>query len=240
MNDYFLVKNFFNYEKLISPPKNLPKNLKTVYVTDNENNTELLQNLGWEIVKIVKDFIHLTDLFERRKVISYINSYPLKVVPELIDPRYIFICDSNIDSLWFKYQNFVDTCSDEFALFVTSGYYQNGRDNIDSECIASCNQPRWSYNHNEIRESTNKYKKTLTDAGVNTEQLSIVSAKYIGWNVKHPKYGELSDTLYSEYSVNLQGNIILTYISGLYKNFVYNYYENDYSGGVVNQHNFQA
>jgi hypothetical protein len=80
----------------------------------------------------------------------------------------------------------------------------------------------------------------LTDAGVNTEQLSIVSAKYIGWNVKHPKYGELSDTLYSEYSVNLQGNIILTYISGLYKNFVYNYYENDYSGGVVNQHNFQV
>jgi hypothetical protein len=28
-----------------------------------------------------------------------------------------------------------------FALFVISGYYQNGRDNIDSECIASCNQP---------------------------------------------------------------------------------------------------
>lgn len=240
MNDYFLVKNFFDYEKIIPPPKNLPKNLKTVYVTDNDNNTELLQNLGWEIVKIVNDYTHITDLFERRRLISYINSYPLKVVPELINPRYIFICDSNIDSLWFKYQNFVDNCSDEFALFVTSGYHQNERDNIESECEISCQTNRWSYNHNEIRESTNRYKKILTDEGINPEQLSVVSAKYIGWNVKHPKYNELSDTLYNEGTINLQGNIILTYISGIYKNFVYNYYENDYSGGVVNQHNYEA
>jgi hypothetical protein len=31
----FLVKNLFNYEKVIAPPINLHVNFETVYVTDN-------------------------------------------------------------------------------------------------------------------------------------------------------------------------------------------------------------
>ena len=99
MNDYFFVKNFFNYEKIIPPPKNLPKNLITVYVTDSDKNAETAKSLGWEITKVLNEHTNITDSFEKRKLVAFINSYPLKVVPELENPRYIFICDSNISKI---------------------------------------------------------------------------------------------------------------------------------------------
>jgi hypothetical protein len=238
MSDYFLVKNFFNYEKIIPPPKNLPENLITVYVTDSDKNAETAKSLGWEITKVLKDHINITDSFEKRKLIGFINAYPLKVVPELENPRYIFVCDSNINNLWFGYGDFVKKCSDNYALFVTSGYYSGNRDNIDRECEISCNVKRWSYNSISIKESTERYKKILENNNIEYKNLSIVSAKYYGWNVKHKMYDKLSDVLYDEYCKNLQGNIILTYMSGLFKNNVFNYHTNDYSGSSLNGHNF--
>ena len=238
MNDYFLVKNFFNYEKIIPPPKNLPKNLITVYVTDSDKNAETAKSLGWEITKVLNEHTNITDSFEKRKLVAFINSYPLKVVPELENPRYIFICDSNINELWFSYGDFVEKCSDDYGLFVTSGYYSGNRDNIESECHDSCMVPRWSYNHKGIKNSTEKYKKILNDNNIDYNNLSIVSAKYYGWNVKHKMYPEMSDILYNEYCENLQGNIILTFMSGLFKGNVFNYYTNDYSGSNLNEHNF--
>lgn len=50
----------------------------------------------------------------------------------------------------------------------------------------------------------------------------------------------LSDILYNEICKNLQGNIILTYMSGLYKDYIYNYYTNNYQGGIINSHKFDA
>ena len=240
MNDYFLVKNLFNYEKVIPPPKNLPSNLKTVYVTDTLENVMLAKDLGWNSIKLITGYEHIVDSFERRKLVALINSFPLKVVPELINPRYVFICDSNINDLWVKYGEFVDNCTDKHALYVTSGFYRGDRNNMEIECQHSCKTPRWSYNHNGIRTSTDRYKQDLNENNIDYMGLSVVSAKYIGWNVNHPKYDELSNVLYNEYLVNLQGNIILTYISGLYSEFVYNYHTNDYSGASVNQHNFQS
>jgi len=240
MNDYFLVKNLFNYEKVVSPPKNLPTHLKTVYVTDTLENVTLAKELGWNYIKRVTQYEHIVDPIERRRSIAFINSYPLKTVPELENPRYVFICDSNIDSLWLNYEKFVNSCEDKYALFVTSGFYQGDRDNLEIECQHSCGTPRWSYNHKEIRESTDRYKLILEDNKINYNELSIVSAKYFGWNVQHPMFGKLSDILFDEYNQNIQGNIILTYMSGLYSEFIYNYYDNDYSGGKVNKHNFQS
>jgi hypothetical protein len=240
MTDYFFVKNLYNYEKVIPPPSNLPKNLKTVYITDTEENKIKALNLGWDIVKKTDIFNGIDNKFDRRKSVAFINSYPLQVVPEITDARFIFICDSNIINLWNLYNNFVMSCSEDFTLFVTSGYYSGDRDTIMSECNHSCAASRWSYNHFEIKNCTNRYIEDLNEKNVDVNKLSVVSAKYIGWNVNHPDYKYLSDFLYKEYSENLQGNIILTYMSGIFNEKIYNFYTNDYTGASLNNHNYES
>lgn len=235
----FLVKNLFDYEVVIPPPTNLP-NMITVYLTDSDHNVELAKSLGWDIVKKTDKFLHLTDKFERRIAIGYINSYPHKIVPEILDYDFVFVCDSNIKSIWLEYKTFINNCSSDKALFVTSGSYESKEDNITLELDRSLKATRWSYNHNNMLECTNRYKSELIDNNINLDKLSVVSAKYIGWNLKHEKYEFLSDILYNEICKNLQGNIILTYMSGLYKDYIYNYYTNNYHGGIINSHNFEA
>jgi hypothetical protein len=236
----FLVKNLYNYEKVIPPPPNIPDNFVTVYVTDNDINYKKAKELGWDIVKKTEEFLNITDKFDRRKVIAYINSFPHKIVPEILDYKFVFVCDSNIVRLWDNYKNFTETCSEEFALFITTGYYSGERDTIMAECNLSASLIGWSYNKNEIINSTKRYVDILTKNNVNLNKLSVVSAKYIGWNLKHEKYDLLSNILYNEGCENLQGNIILTYMSGLYPNIIYNYKTNDYSGGALNSHNYSA
>jgi hypothetical protein len=240
MNDYFLVKNLYNYEKVIPPPINLPKHLKSVYVTDCEENYKKAIDCGWDIVKKTDLFLTIEDKFERRKSVAFINCFPLKVVSEIKDSRYIFICDSNIVNLFNKYENFVNNCSDDFALFVTSGYYKGIRDNIKTECQISCESKRWNYNHIKIKTSTERYIKELNEKNINLDRLSIISAKYIGWNVRNENYEILSNILFKEYNENLQGNIILTYMYGLYSEKIYNFYTNDYLGGSLNPHNYPS
>jgi hypothetical protein len=239
MNDYFLVKNLYNYEKVIPPPTNLPKHLKTVYVTDTDENKNLAINLGWNIVKKTDKFSNIDNKFERRKSVAYINSYPIKVVPEINDSRFIFVCDSNIIKTWNLYEKFISNCCEKHSLFVTSGYYSGTRNNIISECNASMIQ-RWSYNHNQIKSSTTYYVEELTKRNVDINKLSIVSAKYIGWNVNHPDYEFMSNILYNEYCKNLQGNIILTYMSGMYPEKIYNFFNNNYEGSILNKHNYES
>ena len=123
-------------------------------------------------------------------------------------------------------------------MFVTSGYYKGVRDNIKTECQVSCKVQRWSYDHNQIKICTDRYIKELLDKKMNIDSLSIVSAKYIGWNVKHPDYDMMSNILYNEYCENLQGNIILTYMSAIYKEKIYNHYNDNYVGAVLNPHRY--
>ena len=240
MKNYFLVKNFFSYEKVVAPPINLPKNLISVYVTDNEENYLLAKELGWDIVKKTDLFLDVYDNFERRKCVAFINSFPIKVVPEIEDANFIFICDSNIVRLWDLYNDFVNSCDDNYSLFVISGWYSGIRDNIEKECHISCLNERWSYNHDQIRNSTQKYIKELLDKKIDLNTLSVVSAKYFCWNLKNQDYEFLSEILYKEYCENLQGNIILTYMSGIYSDKIFNYHCKDYSGAILNAHNFNA
>ena len=236
----FLVKNLFNYEIVVSPPNNLPDNFETVYVTDNDVNCDLAKNLGWGIVKKVEDYLHVTDKFQRRQVIGFINSFPHKVCPEVIDYKFVFVCDSNIIRLWDEYTVFTSNCTSDNALFMTSGYYSNSRDTIMGERDESIGVSRWSYNRDEINSSTEKYISELKENNVDLSTLSVVSAKYIGWNLRHKDYDLLSNKLYSEGSINLQGNIILTYMSGLFPNSIYNYHTKNYLGGRLNIHRYVA
>lgn len=240
MNNIFLVKNFFSYEEIIKPPLNLPSGFTTVYVTDSESNCDIAKNLGWNITKNISKFLNITDSFERRKSIAYINCYPHELVPEILDYNLVFVSDSNIQSLWNNYVTFVNLSNEsDKALFVTSGYYNDDKDNISFECDRS-GQKRWGYNHKEIKNNTQLYINDIKSKNIDVSKLSVISAKYIGWNLHHPDFKLLSDKLYEEYTKHLQGNIILTYMSGMYPDSIFNYHCNDYSGGKVNSHKFKA
>jgi len=239
MSNIFLVKNLYNYEKVIPPPTNLSKDMTTAYLTDSDYNCEIAKSMGWDIVKKTDLFLETVGKFERRVHVGFINSFPQKLVPEILDFKFTFVCDSNIVSLFDGYNKFVQSCVEDKGLYVTSGYYSGGRDNMIEECKASL-YGRWSYNQNGILKSTEEYIETLKSKNINPMNLSVVSAKFLGWNFRHKNYEELSNFLYKEYCRNLQGNIILTYMTGLFQESIYNHIEKNYSGIVLNSHNFPA
>lgn len=240
----FLVKNFFNYEKVLPIPSDLPNGLITVYLTDNDETAKIAKELGWEYSVINKEYLNVTDSMEIRKIIAKINSYPNIFIPDIIEKHaadFIFISDSNIISMWTKYRDFVNSCHSDKCLFVTSGYYSSSpeRDNIKKELDISAEEARWSYNRDGMIACTERYMNELELKGIKYEDVSVVSAKYIGWNIAHHKYKEMSDVLYEEYLKNLQGNIILSYMSAMYKDYVNNYFCSDYTNGRVNGHNYK-
>ena len=239
--DIFLVKNLYNYELAIEPPKNLPNNMITYYVTDNIEIANKVKSLGWDHVCITDKFLNITDKFEKRKSIAYINSFPHEFIKENIEYDLIFVCDSNIFSLWKKYSDFVLNCHTNLdnALFLTNGYYKAHRNTIAVEIKAS-NQARWRYNYKEIEKNGNDYILHLKSLNIDPNNLGVCSAKYIGWNPKHKNYNILTKELYNEYSKHLQGNVILTYFSGIYKNDTFVYYTNEYDEQGLNSHNYNA
>lgn len=239
MENLYLTMNLFGYEKLTPPPKLLPKNLKTCYITDNEDFERDAKELGWDIVKKIDIFKNLTNPLDKRISVARIKCFPSEFVPEINDFKFVFICDSNIIKMRGDYESFIDSCSEDKCLFLTHGYYKGERDNMYSELLAS-NQPRWNYNYKEISESTMRYIKDLKSLNVDYKKLSVVSGKYIGWNLKHKSYNEISNKIYNERKINLQGNIILTYISGLYQNEVNNFNTESWARSVLNTHNFLA
>ena len=56
MENLYLTMNLFGYEKLTPPPKSLPENLTTCYITDDENISNQAKELGWDIVKKTNSF----------------------------------------------------------------------------------------------------------------------------------------------------------------------------------------
>lgn len=237
MNIY-LTKHFWGYEQLNPPPKNLPDNMKKIYVTDNKEYEKTLLDLGWDMVSIITDYVNVTDLRQRRLIISEINCFPLRFIPELSHFKYIFICDSNVTTLWWNYVNFVNTCTDDKCLFVTTDWYDGERNNIVSEYLASA-QPRWDYSYENMRISKDEYIRIFNSLGVDVNSVGVCSAKYFGWNAHHPMYDEMSKHFYEEYVKHIQGNIILSYMGVVYDNFVLKY-KGDYDGGSVSHHNFQS
>jgi hypothetical protein len=237
MNIY-LTKHFWGYEQLNPPPKNLPDNMKTIYVTDNKEYEKTLLDLGWDMVSVITDYVNVTDLRERRLIISEINCFPLKFIPKLSEFKYIFMCDSNVITLWKDYIKFVNGCADDKCLFTTTDWYDGERNNIISEYLAS-SQPRWEYSYESMGVSKDEYIRVFNKLDVDVNSVGVCSAKYFGWNTHHPMYDEMSKHLYEEYTKHIQGNIILSYMGVVYDNFILKY-KGNYDGGLVSSHNFQA
>jgi hypothetical protein len=122
---------------------------------------------------------------------------------------------------------------------VTTGYYPSEVDNLHQELVRS-NQDRWRYNFSIIENNTKQYIEDLTNLGVDISNLGICSAKYFAWNPHHEKYSFLTNLMYEEHKKHLQGNIIQTYLLGKYPNYIYNYKNDQYFGGSLTPHNFNA
>lgn len=70
-----LYKNFWSYDPVVPVPSNLPPNIDTIYVTDNLNMALCAKNLYWTKTYVIDTHITITDAFERRKIIAYINCF---------------------------------------------------------------------------------------------------------------------------------------------------------------------
>ena len=239
MGNLYLTMNLFGYEKLTPPPKSLPENLTTCYITDDENISNQAKELGWDIIKKTNSFNDVTEKLDKRISVARIKCFPGEFVPEVKDFKFVFICDSNISKIRGDYKTFIDSCTEDKCLFLTSGYNKGNRDNMMSELMAS-KQPRWSYNYDGMLTSTERYVKELENLNIDYKNLSVVSGKYIGWNLNHKSYYGISNKIYNERKINLQGNIILTYISGIFPNEVNNFKTESWARSVLNTHNFQA
>jgi hypothetical protein len=233
-NICFLFKNLFNYDEILPPPLNLDSNIDTIYITDS-NDISLIFEKGWKYVYIINQFNNSYTQFEKRKAIAYINCYPERIVPELNRYDYIFICDSNVIKMDTNYSDFLSKVDVKYACYFTSGYYSGSDNNIISEYIRSIAQSRWSYNHENMTKSINRYTDILNDKNIDIYKIPVVSAKYIGWNINHENKNIIADYVYNEYSEHLQGNIIFSMVYALYSDIVYNYMDfmND---GCVNNH----
>ena len=100
--------NLYQYEYVLPPPQNIPSGITTIYVTDNDD-TEYgaLQN-GWDKVIKFTNFVGETDSFKMRVNISYIKTFFYEIVPELSEYDLVFMCDSNVKTLfdgWFDFYN---------------------------------------------------------------------------------------------------------------------------------------
>ena len=236
MKKVYLVKNLFEYEKVTPPPLNLPENMITVYVTDSEENSFEAKRLGWNYSTVTKKFSDASSAAEKRMAVAYINCFPHNFIEQDVKHDFIFVSDSNILSLFNNYRFFVEQCSYDHCLFVTSGYYRNEDDNIKSE-LGRSDQERWKVFYRDIKSRTRFYLSEFKRKDIDYKKVRVSSAKYIGWDSGHKEFYFLSNFLYNEYSKNIQGNIVLSYIKTMYPEIVKDYYVEDLLGGILQDHN---
>ena len=235
MDTCLIFKNLFNYDHINPIPHNIPDGVDPIYITDSSQNAHIATSFGWKVY-VTDMFKEIgDDSFERRKAIAFINCYPERIIPELLQYTYIFICDSNVRSFDPDYKTFVAHKSPLKALYLTTGWYSGSDNTIYKEMQRSMMNQRWKYNFKEIKESTLKYIHQLNDKGIADSDMPVASAKYIGWNIGHPNKHTIADNVYEEYLIHLQGNIIFSYILHMYPDDI-THYINSFKHGSVGNH----
>jgi hypothetical protein len=235
----FITWNLYDYEFVREPPERLPDGFR-IYITDSQENKELAWSMGWDAVIRFKGFENIKDKAQRRKVLPHIICYPEKVVNlDAFDS--VFMFDSNVMVMPLNYSEFVnEALESQKAFYCSSGVYSGWRDTIEVELGASHSNERWSYGFDAMDKSVGEYLEYLKPLDLNP---SVVFAKYIGWNLKHPMKNQIADYVFNEEQKHLQGNIILTMASVLFKDHVFNskleYMNNNWMAHIIN-HRYEA
>lgn len=231
-NKCVLFVNLWNYDPILPIPQNAPENVNYIYVTDTDENVNNAKKLGY-IVYQYNAYLHLTDKFERIKVAAKFKCFPEQLIPELQDYKYIFVCDGNILKFDIAYTDFINKASDDYAVFVTTGWYSGDEDNICKEYYRSINTQRWSYNFENMTKSFNKYLELFEEKKINPFECKVVSAKYLGFNIQHKNKTQISNFVYDEYMNHLQGNIIFSVALNLFPQDIFHFRNGFFQGMVV-------
>ncbi len=220
----FMTFNFFDYEYVLPVPKGVPEYMETVYLTDTIENAGLAVEAGWKEVFCVRDFVHIADNFGKRRAIGAIKTFPEAYVQELGEYDKIFMTDPNTLVLDSNYSKFVESFEDKYTLCITTGYWK--QTGMWFELTMSLGQPRWQYNAKEMTDAYNRYVKELGEYGA--LKCPLVSARYIGWNMKNKKTNDLAQIYLQESNAHIQGNMILTYLYAKCPDMIFAY------GGFLN------
>jgi hypothetical protein len=235
----YVTKNLWGYEQLNSAPQLLDDTFFKFYITDDVNSKEQLLNNGWDDVIVIENYKHVTNLKERRRIISEINCFPGKYIENLNNFEKVFNVDSNVVVLWNDFLTFTNSCPEDKCLYITSGWYDGARNSIVSE-LRESNQSRWCYDYESMKHSVDNYRNEIENLGIDFNNIPVISAKYFGWNLNHPAYQTISNHFYKEYTEHLQGNIILSYLSAIYKDNMFEYKISNYNNGALSSHKFSG
>jgi hypothetical protein len=231
-NKCVLFVNLWNYDPVLPIPQNSPENVNYIYVTDTDENVDTAKKFGY-VVYQYNTYLHITDKFERIKIVAKLKCFPEEIFPELQQYKYIFQCDANILKFDMAYTDFINSASDNYAIFVTTGWYSGEEDNIYKEYYRSINTQRWSYNFENMTKSFNKYLELFEQTQMNPYECKVVSAKYVGFNIQHKNKKQISNFVYNEYMNHLQGNIIYSVALNLFPQDIFHFRNGFFQGEVI-------
>jgi len=106
--------NLFGYEHITPPPKNLPKEFITFYVTDSVENVNESEKLGWKHGVLFEKFKEETDKFKKRIDVSYLKIYFDEILPDIKNFLKINLSEKKD---YLKFKNFTGIFNDKENFF---------------------------------------------------------------------------------------------------------------------------
>lgn len=235
MNIAYINRNLWDYDEVNRVPDFLSGLVDFIYITDSVHKGELALKLGWS--KYIIYNIQVTNNSGRRQIIRDLTYQIEDVIPELQEYDKIFICDSNIIRHPSWYKEFFDMSDDSLCLYITKDYYKGERNTLGEEYKESLKLARWSEYSRNLKDCFCSYSELLNEMGINVSDIPVYSAKYIGWNLRHPMYKDMKKTLLEVGHKCFQGNILLSVIAKFYKEHTLHYsVKNNLGNGKLSRH----
>lgn len=209
-----LVINLNNYDPLIAPPfdKNI-FDITTFYITSNNGDVDLLQNLGWDNIKIETCDVRVQHLHCNTKLLEH-HLYPEKMFPELLNYDILIVIGANVNKLSDIFLNeWIHSIGDK-SILLDNMYYGLGAGNSLESEFARSYQGRWIKCWKNFDDS----KKRYMNDGFNLNNVKVCSAKYVIINMKNKiKNNHIWEFLEKEFDTHYQGNIIYSIASEKFK-----------------------
>lgn len=250
----FITSSFFGYEQPNPPPKGLPNDFINFYITDNGEHARVALASGFNFAIIDKTAalsLQFALLPNQTGVGNWTDAQKLgsgimcraKFAPQIFYHEIfregcgqVWYFDGNVKSFnktFFEENLFAVNKSK--ALYLDIGHYALPY-NLVSELEVSLVQQRWQGYVEGMNKSSLEYFKQLENrlGPQGLAHCPVASAKYVGWNLRHPMLPVMSEWLMEQCKMNYQGNIVLSHLACMMKDSVQSRHVfTDDSHGVV-------
>lgn len=215
----------FNEYETIRPPPTLPSDWLTFYVTDDSKTAAAAMQCGWNhSISLDQNYYRSPNFRFRLTMIAIGRIWPDRLV-DLSMCDYLAFTDGNVARLDAVYHDWVKaSAASGAALSLLNGWYFGARDSaLGEELEASIRQKRWASDAEAMIARKTYYEAALTAHFGNSslENVVVISAKYIVWNLKHPQRHKVAEWIATEYSIHLQGNIILSVAAHIFPDLIW-------------------